>query len=80
MRRAKHSAPYLLPARRVNWGNREGRRLLSETAAAWNTIGTHYLKIAAICLAHDATLLTRNLKDFGQVPSLLVEDWSAQQG
>jgi tRNA(fMet)-specific endonuclease VapC len=39
-------------------------------------IGTMDLKIAAISLAHDATLLTRNLDDFGKVPGLRVEDWT----
>lgn len=38
-------------------------------------IGPMDLKIAAICLAHDATLLTRNLKDFRKVPGLRVENW-----
>lgn len=40
-------------------------------------IGTMDLKIAAICLANDATLLSRNLKHFQQVPGLKVENWSA---
>jgi tRNA(fMet)-specific endonuclease VapC len=38
-------------------------------------IGTMDLKIASIVLAHDATLLSRNLRDFQQVPGLRVEDW-----
>ncbi|TVS20963.1 MAG: type II toxin-antitoxin system VapC family toxin [Planctomycetaceae bacterium] len=38
-------------------------------------IGTMDLKIASIALAHDATVLTSNLRDFGQVPDLRAEDW-----
>jgi tRNA(fMet)-specific endonuclease VapC len=38
-------------------------------------IGSMDLKIAAICLAHDATLLTRNRVDFDKVPGLRVENW-----
>lgn len=37
-------------------------------------VGTQDLKIACICLAHDATLLTRNLADFEFVPGLRVEN------
>ena len=40
-------------------------------------IGTMDLKIAAIALANDATLLSRNLSDFAKVPGLRVEDWTA---
>ncbi|MFZ2279864.1 MAG: PIN domain-containing protein [Prosthecobacter sp.] len=37
--------------------------------------GTMDLKIAAIRLAHDAMLLTRNLSDFQHIPGLRVENW-----
>lgn len=38
-------------------------------------IGTMDLKIASIALSSDATLLTRNLSDFQNVPGLKVVDW-----
>ncbi len=37
--------------------------------------GTMDLKIAAICLAHDTLLLSRNLQDFEKIPGLKVENW-----
>jgi len=40
-------------------------------------IGTLDLRIACIALAHDATLLTRNTRDFAQVPGLRFENWLA---
>jgi tRNA(fMet)-specific endonuclease VapC len=45
--------------------------------AAKIRVGTMDLKIAAIVLTHEGTLLSANLRDFRQVPSLSVEDWLA---
>ena len=33
------------------------------------------LKIASIALAANATLLSRNLRDFQRIPNLSVENW-----
>lgn len=39
-------------------------------------IGRGDLLIASIALAHRATLVTRNLRDFQRVPGLQVENWA----
>jgi len=39
-------------------------------------IGTQDLKIAAIALANQLTLLTRNRRDFSRIPGLMIDDWS----
>jgi len=40
-------------------------------------VGTMDLKIASLCLANRAKLLSRNTTDFNKVPGLHVEDWLA---
>jgi len=39
-------------------------------------IGTMDLRIAAIALARNMIVLTRDSSDFGQVPRLHAEDWT----
>jgi tRNA(fMet)-specific endonuclease VapC len=39
-------------------------------------LGTMDLKIAAIALVRNATLISRNLGDYWKVPGLQVEDWT----
>jgi tRNA(fMet)-specific endonuclease VapC len=39
-------------------------------------VKTMDLRIASIALATDSTLLSRNLRDFRQIPGLSVEDWT----
>jgi tRNA(fMet)-specific endonuclease VapC len=38
-------------------------------------VGSHDLRIAAICVAQAATLVTRNKRDFERVPNLAMEIW-----
>ncbi len=39
-------------------------------------VGAMDLKIAAIAIANNAILVSRNLSDFEQIPDLTVKDWT----
>jgi tRNA(fMet)-specific endonuclease VapC len=39
-------------------------------------VGTQDLRIAAIVIAHNRVLLSRNLRDFEKIPNLMIQDWT----
>jgi tRNA(fMet)-specific endonuclease VapC len=49
--------------------------ILERGGTAAQRLGTMDLKIAAIAISRSATLLTRNLSDFGKISNLQVENW-----
>lgn len=51
--------------------------LVSDLRKQGIRIGTQDLRIAAMAMVHGTTLVTRNTRDFAQVPGLMIEDWSA---
>ena len=57
------------------WGS-EAERIYGELKQRRIRIGAQDLRIAAIVLASDGTVVTRNRRDFEQVPGVLIEDLS----
>ena len=52
--------------------------LWADLAASGRMIGPHDLWLAASGLAHGLGIATGNVREFGRVPGLSVEDWSAE--
>jgi tRNA(fMet)-specific endonuclease VapC len=50
--------------------------LFQQLRAAKIRIGSQDLRIAAICIDHGATLVTRNARDYIQVPGLSLDVWN----
>ncbi|MDY3553968.1 type II toxin-antitoxin system VapC family toxin [Gemmata sp. JC717] len=50
--------------------------LVRQWRAAKIRVGTNDLRIAAICVVHGATLVTRNARDYAQVPGLTFDVWN----
>ena len=56
--------------------NAEAEACFQAVRGQCRRLQTMDLRIASIALTTDATLLSRNLRDFRQVPRLKVEDWT----
>ena len=52
--------------------------LRNELQRAGTLIGPNDLLIAASARAHDAVLVTNNLREFSRVPDLRIEDWELE--
>ena len=50
-------------------------RIRADLTARGTPIGLNDLMIAAIALAHHLTLVTHNIREFGRVEGLHLEDW-----
>ncbi len=59
----------------ISFDERAGR-LFQDLRARHRRLGAMDLKIAAIAIVNQATVLTRNTKDFGQIADLAIEDWT----
>ena len=55
--------------------NAEAHALFTDWRQRKIRVSTHDLRIAAVCVSHSATLISRNRRDFERVPGLRVDFW-----
>jgi tRNA(fMet)-specific endonuclease VapC len=67
---------YLARFQLVDW-TEQSSEYFSNLRRQGLRIGTQDLRIAAIALSINAIVVTRNHRDFSQVPGLLIEDWTS---
>ena len=53
-------------------------KIRSEMEKKGISIGPNDLLIASTVLAHHGTLVTHNVKEFGRIPNLKVQDWTGE--
>ena len=56
--------------------DRNAAEIYKNLKSSKTRIGTMDLKIASIVISRKAILVSRNLRDFEQVPNLVVKDWT----
>ena len=50
--------------------------IVEKWKAAKIRVGTNDMRIAATCMVHGATLVTRNARDYAQIPGLTFDVWN----
>jgi tRNA(fMet)-specific endonuclease VapC len=56
--------------------DREAIAVFDELRSQKVRVATMDLRIASIAISRDLVLLTRNVRDFSEVPKLVTEDWT----
>jgi tRNA(fMet)-specific endonuclease VapC len=54
-------------------------RIRADLERIGRPIGPNDLLIAAIAIANEVTLVTHNIREFGQINGLRIEDWESEQ-
>ncbi len=54
-------------------------RIRADLERIGRSIGPNDLLIAAIAIANDVTLVTHNIREFGRINGLTVEDWESEE-